>query len=72
MAVTEPEDFISTGTLPAPARIQALLDDAFQRFRGGTAGEVSGVYPALARMPPDLFGLSVVSVGGNVYSVGDA
>jgi glutaminase len=72
MAVTEPEDFISTGTLPTPARVQALLDDAHQRFRGGTAGEVSTVYPALARMPPDLFGLSVVSVGGNVYSVGDA
>jgi glutaminase len=30
------------------------------------------VYPALARVPADLFGVCVVSVGGEVFAIGDA
>ncbi len=64
--------FVSTGELPASAHVRALVEEAHARFRGEPSGEVSQVYPALARMPRDLFGLSVVGANGQVHMVGDA
>lgn len=66
-----PGNFISTGTLPTPERITALVSEAYQRFKSNTEGENSQVYPALARVPRDLFGICVVGTSGNVYSVGE-
>jgi len=63
--------FISTGHLPRPEAISALVDDAHARFRSNNEGENSQVYPALAQVPGDLFGVCVVSIRGNVYEVGD-
>ena len=60
------------GALPRPELVQALVEEAYERHRGGTGGEVSQVYPALARVPPDLFGICVVGTTGRVYAVGDA
>src|SRR3954451_13974576 len=63
---------VSTGRLPAPERVQAWVDEAHARFAADTSGEVSRVYPALAKMPADLFGISVVSAGGRAFTAGDA
>jgi len=63
--------FISTGHLPTPEAISALVDDAHARFRSNNEGENSQVYPALAQVPGDLFGVCVISIRGNVYEVGD-
>jgi glutaminase len=63
---------VSTGRLPPPEVVRALLTEAHERFGSDTAGENSTVYPALARVPRDLFGISVASVGGSAYAVGDA
>jgi hypothetical protein len=41
------------------------------RFRSNNEGENSQVYPALAQVPRDLFGVCVVSILGNVYAVGN-
>jgi glutaminase len=49
-----------------------LVNEAYERFCSDRRGEVSSVYPALARVPPDLFGICVVGTSGNVYSAGDA
>jgi glutaminase len=35
-------------------------------------GDVSRVYPALAEVPPELFGICVVGTNGGVYAAGDA
>ncbi len=48
------------------------MEEAYARFRADDAGEVSTVYPALARVPRDLFGISVRSVDGRETSAGDA
>ena len=66
------DGYVSTGALPSPETVQALVREAYERYRSDTAGEVSMVYPALARVPPDLFGVSVVGTSGAAYSVGDA
>jgi glutaminase len=66
------QGFVSTGTLPGAERVQALVQDAHARFAADTEGEVSRVYPALARVPPDLFGICVVGTSGQVFAAGDA
>ncbi len=64
--------FVSTGRLPPSDAVRDLLAEAHARFRDDDAGENSAVYPALGRVPSDLFGICLVGVDGRVYEVGDA
>jgi hypothetical protein len=50
-----PAAYVSTERPPPPEHADALVTKAWERFRGDTAGESSQVYPALARVPSDLF-----------------
>jgi glutaminase len=63
--------FVSTGELPSVERVQKLVEDAVGRYRRNTDGAISQVYPALARMPGELFGICVAGVGGNLFAAGD-
>lgn len=65
-------NYVSTGQLPPQESVQALLQEAYERYRFHADGENSAVYPALAKVPADRFGISVVGVDGRVTSVGDA
>jgi len=67
----DPPCYVSTGELPEPQKVRELLEKAHQLFSGDTTGEISNVYPALAKVPPDLFGLCVVGASGNVFGHGD-
>ena len=49
----------------------ALVSEAHKRFRTNRDGKVSDVYPALADVPRDLFGLCVTGVSGATYASGD-
>ena len=64
--------YVSTGHLPPPERVRALVAEAYRRFRSNGDGENSKVYPALARVPKTLFGICVVGIRGKVYAAGDA
>ncbi|MDT4853060.1 Glutaminase 1 [compost metagenome] len=64
--------FISTGRLPPPDRVTKLVTEAHERFGSVTLGKNSQVYPALAKVSENLFGICVVSVDGHVFAVGDA
>lgn len=64
--------YVSTGTLPLPEQIRALVAEAHQQFKSDKEGENSQVYPALARVPSKLFGICVVGTTGNVYEIGDS
>jgi len=66
------ERYVSTGTLPETGRVEELVADAYERFRGDGEGSVSDVYPALARKEPGLFGVCVVNTAGRVFAIGDA
>src|SRR5271167_1697360 len=63
--------FVSTGNLPTPETVKALVVEAHARYKSDTEGKNSQVYPALARVPSELFGVCVVGVSGNVYAAGD-
>ncbi|MGE9007294.1 glutaminase A [Leptospira interrogans] len=63
--------YISTGHLPEPEMVQELVSEAHRRFKSNTDGQNSQVYPALARIPSNLFGVCVVGTRGRVYAAGD-
>jgi glutaminase len=63
---------ISTGRLPSAEAVKRLVMEAHERLRSVDQGQVSQVYPALARVPSDLFGICVVGTDGSVFQVGDA
>lgn len=64
--------FVSTGRLPPSGRVRDLVNEAHARFAPVRQGEVSQVYPALARVPGDLFGICIVGTDGSIHAVGDA
>ena len=64
--------FVSTGELPDSSQVIARVEEAHELFRTNDDGTASDVYPALARVSPDLFGICVAAVDGRVHAVGDA
>ena len=64
--------YVSTGHLPPPEQVRDFITESFRRFQSNTEGQNSQVYPALARVSPELFGICVVGTDGQVFSIGDA
>lgn len=64
--------YVSTGHLPSPELVENLVKEAHKKFSSNTDGENSQVYPALARVPKDLFGICVVGTDGRVFEAGDS
>ena len=64
--------FVSTGEFPRPDLARRLVAEAYERYRSTSDGAVSDVYPALAGVSADLFGICVVATNGEVFAVGDA
>jgi glutaminase len=62
---------VSTGHLPSAELVKALVSEAYERFKSNNEGKNSNVYPALARVPSELFGICVVGTSGDVYAIGD-
>jgi glutaminase len=62
---------VSTGHLPDPDLVRALVLEAYETYRHNTEGKNSTVYPAMERVQSDLFGICVVGTGGVAYEVGD-
>lgn len=52
--------------------MQSLVNEAQRRFQLNHDGSNSQVYPALARVPSELFGVCVVGTSGRVYGAGEA
>jgi glutaminase len=64
--------YVSTGSLPPSDQVARLVTEAHERFASVTLGKNSQVYPALARVPDNLFGICVAGADGRVFAVGDA
>jgi glutaminase len=63
--------FVSTGHLPAEEEVAIWVAEAYATFRTNTEGRNSEVYPALARVPSDLFGVCIVGTNGRTYAAGE-
>jgi len=64
--------YVSTGHLPKGGHVQALINDAHSRFGSTMGGDNTRVYPALATVSRELFGICAVDVDGSVYACGDS
>ena len=69
---TDPAPYVSTGRLPAADRVRLLVNEAHERLKANTDGELSRVYPSLAAVDPDRFGICVASTRGLTATAGDA
>lgn len=60
-------------SLPAQdaATLERLAKEAHAKFKGDTGGKNADYIPALAKVPSNLFGLTIVTVDGKVINVGD-
>lgn len=63
--------YISAGHLPAPGMVQSLVQDTHRRSKSNSDSKNSQAYPALARVPRELFGVCVVGTSGRIYGAGD-
>jgi glutaminase len=57
--------------LPAPAELQAALDELHARFAPLKDGHVATYIPELAKADPDAFAISVCTADGRTYHAGD-
>jgi glutaminase len=64
--------FVSTGRLPSAERVRALVVEAYETYRSNRDGTNSQVYPALASVAPDLFGICVTGANGDVFAIGSS
>jgi glutaminase len=64
--------YVSTGHLPEQELVRRVVAEAYEKFKSDTEGKNSQVYPALAEVPANLFGLCVVGTAGNIYQAGDS
>jgi len=64
--------YVSTGHLPPAEQVASLVTAAYDICKSNAEGMNSQVYPALAQVPSDLFGVCVVGTSGKVYAVGDS
>ncbi len=67
----QPTVHVSTGQLPPTDRVRDLITSVHERYATVMDGALSTVYPALTLADPEHFGISVVSVDGEVVQVGD-
>lgn len=57
--------------LPPANSVQDWLTQAYDRFQAVEQGKVADYIPALAEVPPQLFGICVAGVSGALYAIGD-
>ncbi|PYP76106.1 MAG: glutaminase [Gemmatimonadetes bacterium] len=51
--------------------IQRVLDETFEKYRNLKEGKNADYIPALAKVNPELFGITLVTADGKVYTAGD-
>lgn len=56
----------------ATSPFRRVLNELHERYRGEDTGAVASYIPELLRSKPEWFGISVVTVGGSTFEVGEA
>ncbi len=60
-----------TAKVPVPDLYQTVVDQAYTKYKDLKEGKNADYIPALAQVPSDLFGVSLVTVDGKVHEKGD-
>ncbi len=56
---------------PSADKIDAALKSAYEKYKDLKEGKNADYIPALAKVDPNLFGISLVTADGKVHSIGD-
>jgi glutaminase len=56
---------------PRKQQVQAIVDEAYAKFKGDTRGKNADYIPVLAKVSSALFGIAVVSTDNQVVTAGD-
>jgi glutaminase len=56
---------------PSAETLDRLAKEAHAKFKNDTSGKNADYIPALAKVPSNLFGLTIVTVDGKIINVGD-
>ncbi len=56
---------------PRKQQVQAIVDEAYNKFKGDTRGKNADYIPVLAKVDSKLFGIAVVSTDNQVVTAGD-
>ncbi|HXI67535.1 MAG TPA: glutaminase A [Steroidobacteraceae bacterium] len=56
---------------PRKQQVQAIVDEAYSKFKGDTRGKNADYIPVLAKVNSNLFGIAVVSTDNQVVTAGD-
>jgi glutaminase len=62
---------LASADAPGKAEIDAALSAAHAKYQGLMEGKNADYIPALAKVPSNLFGIALVTVDGDVHTVGD-
>jgi glutaminase len=57
--------------LPSTDTLERLAKDAHAKFKNDNSGKNADYIPALAKVPSNLFGITIVTIDGKVINVGD-
>jgi glutaminase len=58
-------------TVPSAQALERAVQEAYAKFKEVKDGAPAGYIPELAKVPPELFGVAIVTAGGEVYTAGD-
>jgi glutaminase len=59
-------------TGPAFSPVEDYLTELLERISGATGGKVANYIPELGKADPNLFGIALATVDGEIYATGDA
>jgi glutaminase len=62
---------LAQSTAPSAETLEKLAKEAHARFKDDQGGKNADYIPALAKVPSNLFGITIVTVDGKVINVGD-
>jgi glutaminase len=57
--------------MPSAEVLERLAKEAYSKFKGDVSGKNADYIPALAKVPSNLFGITIVTVDGKTINVGD-
>jgi glutaminase len=56
---------------PSAETLKRLVDEAYKKFKDVKEGATADYIPELAKVPPELFGVAIVTARGEAYTAGD-
>src|SRR5690242_21586344 len=70
-SVSAPANARTSPVAPRREQIQAIINEAYTKFKGETRGKNADYIPELAKVNSNLFGIAVVSTDNQSVAVGD-